>query len=37
MINGIGISYIGIPPLIMTLAMASVVEAVVNTSIRALE
>ena len=26
MINGIGISYIGIPPLIMTLAMASVVE-----------
>ena len=25
-INGIGISYIGIPPLIMTLAMASVVE-----------
>jgi ribose transport system permease protein len=26
MFNGIGISYIGIPPLIMTLAMASVVE-----------
>lgn len=26
MINGAGISYVGIPPLIMTLAMASVVE-----------
>lgn len=26
MVNGAGISYIGIPPLIMTLAMASVVE-----------
>jgi ribose transport system permease protein len=26
MVNGLGISYIGIPPLIMTLAMASVVE-----------
>ncbi len=26
MMNGIGISYIGIPPLIMTLAMSSVVE-----------
>ena len=26
MVNGFGVSYIGIPPLIMTLAMASVVE-----------
>ena len=26
LVNGIGVSYIGIPPLIMTLAMASVVE-----------
>jgi ribose transport system permease protein len=26
MVNGVGVSYIGIPPLIMTLAMASVVE-----------
>jgi ribose transport system permease protein len=26
LVNGVGISYIGIPPLIMTLAMASVVE-----------
>ncbi len=26
MVNGVGISYVGIPPLIMTLAMASVVE-----------
>jgi ribose transport system permease protein len=26
LVNGIGVSYVGIPPLIMTLAMASVVE-----------
>jgi ribose transport system permease protein len=26
LLNGIGVSYVGIPPLIMTLAMASVVE-----------
>ncbi|HVP19244.1 MAG TPA: ABC transporter permease, partial [Spirochaetia bacterium] len=26
LVNGVGVSYIGIPPLIMTLAMASVVE-----------
>jgi ribose transport system permease protein len=26
MVNGVGISYIGIPPLIMTLAMSSVIE-----------
>ncbi len=26
MVNGVGVSYIGIPPLIMTLAMASVVQ-----------
>ncbi len=26
MVNGIGVSYVGIPPLIMTLALASVVE-----------
>ena len=26
MVNGIGVAYVGIPPLIMTLAMASVVE-----------
>lgn len=28
MVNGFGISYIGIPPLVMTLAMASVIEGV---------